>query len=214
MIDRHDAIRNQRVLAERLRGALLRAAPDSRVRLRGSLAAGTDDQYSDVDLAWTVPDGSIPGYVDGLPTLLAPVAPVASVRSDPDFQRSQWRRLIFVRFAGLPLFWRLDLEIWAASHEDDDRVDLDNPDARGTDWSLAESAMMNAIAAIKALGRGRSRDAEGLLDRGFARITSPDPGGSWRARIIALADAGAHREPRLADLAAQIRSHAPDQPPH
>ncbi len=207
MIDSHDAIPDQRALAAHLQDALRRAAPGSRVRLRGSLAAGTDDQYSDVDLAWTVPDGSVAGYAGALPALLAPVAPVASVRSDPDFQRSHWRRLVFVRFTGLPLFWRLDLEMWAASREGDDRVDVDNPDARGTDWSLAESATMNAIASIKALRRGRTEDAENLLDRGFARITGADPGGPWQQRIIALADAGAHREPRLADLAAQIRAY-------
>lgn len=200
-------ITDQLALAELLRDALLADCPDSQVLLRGSLATGTADEYSDVDLAWIVPDEDIGRCVTRLPAVLSPVAPVVSVRSDPDFQRSRWRRLIFVRFGGLPLFWRLDLEIRAASRSDDERVDLDNSAARGTDWSLPESAAMNAIATIKALRRGRADDAESLLSRGFDRIAVADPHGPWRQRIIALAAGAAEREPRLTELSAEIRAY-------
>jgi predicted nucleotidyltransferase len=63
----------------------------------------------DVDLAWVVPDGEVQEHAERLRDILGVVADVASLRSDPDFQRAEHRRLIFVRFAGLPLFWR---SIW------------------------------------------------------------------------------------------------------
>ncbi len=170
---------DQSAFADGLRYALLQACPGSSAQLRGSLAAGRGDAYSDVDLLWVVPDGRLDDCLAELPTTLSPVARVVSVRSDPDFQRSALRRLIFVRFAGVPLFWRLDLELWAASRAGDETADIDNPLARGTDWSLAESATMNAIAAIKAVRRGRLGDADGLLARGFERLDSVDPGGDW-----------------------------------
>ncbi|WP_413812412.1 hypothetical protein [Streptomyces sp. OE57] len=50
---------------------------------------------------------------------LGEVEPVDSVRSDPDFHRSDRRRLLFVRFAGVPLFWRFDLDVRTASAADD-----------------------------------------------------------------------------------------------
>lgn len=175
-------IRDQRALAELLRAALLNSCPDSQVLLRGSLADGGADEYSDVDLAWIVPDSDLGRCAARLPEVLSPVAPVVSVRSDPDFQRSRWRRLIC--------------------------VDLDNPAARGSDWSLPESAAMNAIATIKALRRGRSDDAEGLLSRGFDRIAATDPkGSSWPQRITALAAGAAEREPRLTELSAEVRAY-------
>ena len=120
-------ISDQLALAELLRDALLNACPDSQVLLRGSLATGTADEYSDVDLAWIVPDDGVGPCVARLPAVLSSVAPVVSVRSDPDFQRSRWRRLIFVRFGGLPPFWRLDLEIRAVSRSGDEAQQNANP---------------------------------------------------------------------------------------
>ncbi len=187
-------------LATDLRSALAASCPGSWVTLRGSLAAGTADEYSDIDLLWVVPDAALPRCVETVGTILAPVATPLSVRSDPDFQRSEHRRLLFVRFAGLPLFWRLDLEVRAASRAADEDIEA----ARGDDWSLPESAAMNAIAAVKAVRRARPEIADALLARGFERIAATDPGGSWSARVGALADASAEREPRLRELAADI----------
>ncbi|MEU6268768.1 hypothetical protein [Saccharopolyspora shandongensis] len=141
---------DQRAFAAAISRALADALPGSRVSLIGSLGAGTGDEYSDVDLAWVVPDGAVPNAADRLGAVLGAVAEVASVRSAPEFQRSALRRLVFVRFRGVPLFWQLDLQIWAASHA----FDTDVTRASGIDWSLAESAAMNAIGACKAVLRG------------------------------------------------------------
>lgn len=204
-----DQILDQQMLADRLAAALSAGCPGSSVQLRGSLAAGTADDFSDVDLLWTVPDGQVDACARRVRTLVATVAPVASVRSDPDVQGAT-RRLLFVRFDDLPLFWRLDLELRTASWTEDAGRDETADDAApdpsnvGGDWSVAESAAMNAIAAIKAERRGQPETADGLLERGFLRLGTGDPGGAWQHRVDALAQAAAAAEPRLAGLAERI----------
>ena len=72
-----------------------------------------------------------------LPVILTRIRPVASLRFDPDFQHSAKRRLVFVRFAGVALFWRVDLDVFARSVGRDPDYDRDNPFARGTSWSAS-----------------------------------------------------------------------------
>lgn len=205
-------------LARQIMSALHDAAPTSHVALRGSLAEHRADQYSDIDLHWTVPDDDLPTLAAAVPAILSRVRPVLSVRSSPEIQRSTKRRLLFVLFTDLPLFWRLDLDIWAASIVTDPTYDVDNPDAAGTDWSLPASALANATAAIKALRRGQPDTAHGLLDRGFTRIAVSRNriGHHWLADILALVDAAHHQDPTLGPLAARVRTLAtalltPDQ---
>jgi hypothetical protein len=116
---------------------------------------GTADQYSDMDLRWIVPDDRFAGAVEGVPGVLSGIAPIGATRSDPRFQRSEKRRLLFIRFEEVPLFWRLDLEVWAESARSVADYDEDNLDARGDEWSLAASATANALGAVKAVARGR-----------------------------------------------------------
>jgi hypothetical protein len=210
VIERLSHTEERDTLAARLRSTLAAACPGSTATLRGSLAAGTADEYSDIDLLWVVPDPALESCVRTIATTLQPVGTPVSIRSDPDLQRSAYRRLLFVRFAGLPLFWRLDLEVRAASRAAEDDIDADNPAARGAEWSLPESAAMNAIAAIKAVRRNRAELAGDLLVRGFERLAAPDPTGSWSARVNALADAAAEQEPRLRELASEIHRLAAD----
>ncbi|MGI8309093.1 TetR/AcrR family transcriptional regulator C-terminal domain-containing protein [Saccharopolyspora hattusasensis] len=101
---------DQASFARALASALHGAAPGSRVSLIGSLGAGTADEYSDIDLPWVVPDGAMPRCAEWLGEVLGAVAEVASVRSVPEFQRSGLRRLVFVRFRGVPV-----LEKWLAA---------------------------------------------------------------------------------------------------
>lgn len=190
--------------------ALIRAleggCPGSRVELRGSRASGAADAHSDIDLAWVVPDDRFTDAIDRdrLGGIVGEVAPVSSIRTDPDFANSPRRRLIFVRFSGLPLFWRLDLEVWARSVAFDETVDADDPIVQGEPGSFPESACMNAIAAVKATLRGQPEVTEGLLSRGYARIGAVDPGGATVVRVKELARQAAAREERLTGLAEEI----------
>ncbi|WP_198956977.1 nucleotidyltransferase domain-containing protein [Streptomyces sp. CB01249] len=191
--------------------ALKRCCPGSRVELTGSLGSGTADAFSDIDIAWVVPDTRFPDCLDRAVAVLGGVRPVDSVRLDPDFYRSDRRRLLFVRFAGVPLFWRLDLDVRTASVADDPHYDAENPAARARDdeWSRPASALANAIGAVKAVARNRDDEARGLLDRGFARIGENDrASGAWGHDVARLAHAAALREPSLSDLAAQVTALA------
>jgi predicted nucleotidyltransferase len=188
-----------------IQNALTSCCSGSRVDLRGSLAAGTADEYSDIDLAWTVPDERFAGALARVSEVLNELHPVESVRSDPDFQRSAKRRLLFVLFQDLPLFWRLDLEVWAASVAGNTAYDSGEPGARGDDWSPGASALANAVAVVKAVRRGRSDDARGLLDRGLVRVGASAATGDWAADLERLARAAVAGEPALAEPARRVR---------
>jgi predicted nucleotidyltransferase len=183
---------------------LVAAVPGSAALLRGSLAEGRADPYSDIDLLWEIPDADFSAAIAELPVTLERVGSVASLRFDPDFQRSTKRRLAFIRFAGVPLFWRVDLNVFARSVGRDPDYDRDNPSARGAAWSLAESSLANAIAAIKALRRGRDTEAAELLARAEARVGVASPDIDLHSRISLLVDAVAAKDPTTAALAADI----------
>ncbi|MFB8084388.1 hypothetical protein [Streptomyces sp. NPDC055992] len=194
--------------------ALKRGCPGSRAELNGSLRSGTADAFSDIDIAWVVPDARFPDCLDRAVGVLEGVRPVDGVRVDPDFYRSDRRRLLFVRFARVPLFWRLDLDVRAASVADDPHYDVDNPAARARDdeWSRPASALANAAGAVKAVARQREDEARGLLDRGFARIGEDDrASGAWADDVARLAHAAARRESSLSDLAGQVIALAAQQ---
>jgi len=194
-------------LAADARAALEQSCPGSRTVLLGSLAAGTADAFSDIDVEWIVPDDLFAACVMKAGAVLHAVRPVAEVRSDPDFLHSDRRRLLFVRFEGVPLFWRLDLSVRAQSVADDADYDSANPAARAREgeWSRPASALANAVGAVKAVARNRTADARGLVNRGFARIGEADSAtGAWGEDIKRLARAAGRREPGLAALAEQV----------
>ncbi|GAA1086492.1 MULTISPECIES: hypothetical protein [Streptomyces violaceusniger group] len=194
-------------LAAEACAALKRCCPGSSAELSGSLASGAADAFSDIDISWVVPDARFPDCLARGVEALGEVQPVDSVRGDPDFHRSDRRRLLFVRFAGVPLFWRLDLDVRTASIADDPHYDAENPAARARDdeWSRPASALANAVGAVKAVARSRDGEACGLLDRGFARIGEDDRAtGDWANDVTRLAHAAALRDSALTDLAAQV----------
>lgn len=198
-------------LAAEVRAALEGCCPGSHTHLRGSLAAGTADAYSDIDIAWVVPDTQFSASLSLAVSTLRRVQPVESVRTDPDFQRSDRRRLLFVRFAEVSLFWRLDLDVHTESVADNPYYDTGNPSARARegDWSRPASALANAIGAVKAAARQRHDEARGMLDRGFARIGEEDRAtGAWAYDVARLAHAIAQRDSSLADLAAGVTTLA------
>lgn len=193
-------------LARELLDALAAYCPGSRVRLRGSLAAGTADAFSDIDLDWTVPGGLFAHCVDTAAEALARVGPLASLRDDPESAAVPGHRLLFAAFRGLPLFWRLDLSVQA-----DPLASATVPAAPATAWSPAASALANAVATVKMLRRGRPDVARGLLERGLARVAAPatltDVG---LADIRRLAAVAAATDPAQADLAAAVVALATD----
>ena len=191
-------------LVRRLIDGLAAAAGGSAVLLRGSLAEGRADVYSDIDLLWDIPDADFAACVTHLATILATIQPVASVRSDPDFQQSDRRRLFFVRFHGVPLFWRLDLDVYARSLKRDPCYDVDNPGARGTEWSWAESALTSVVAAVKARRRGRDDLAWDLLRRARARVGLPQPAAGLHDAMLEVVRQCLEQEPRLATLGSEV----------
>jgi 8-oxo-dGTP pyrophosphatase MutT (NUDIX family) len=198
-------------LAAAVMAALEAAVAGSRAALRGSLAEGRGDAWSDLDVLWVVPDGAFAAAVESVGDVLASVRAVESLRADPDLQRSARRRLLFARFAHTPLFRRLDLDLRAASVAEDDAFDLANPAARGDDWSRGESALANAVAAVKMERRGRPAEAARLLDRAFGRVGIASAAGDMATRVRALAAAVAEVEPSLTALAARVATLA-DEP--
>ena len=182
----------------------LAAVPNSVVLLRGSPAEVRADPYSAIDLLWDVPDAAFAEVIASLPVFLARVQPVASLRFDPDFQHSAKRRLVFVRLVGVPLFWRVDLDIFACSVGRDPDYERDNPFALGTSVSLAESSLANAIAAINAQRRDRNNEATELLARAEARVGVASRAVDLQSRIGLLVDAVAAKDPTTTSLAAEI----------
>ncbi|MFE9252021.1 hypothetical protein [Streptomyces sp. NPDC007088] len=274
--------------ASLVRSALERACPGSVTRLRGSLAAGRADAYSDMDIEWRVPADRFaacvrePGtvlrdaahvlreaYGDAWPRRRAPAtararampgapehsAPVSggpehsapesggpengvpeygipeygcAVRTDPEYAHSPGARLLFVRFPGLPLFWRLDLMVLAEGGT----AAGEGPGGAvpETEWSLPASALENAIAAVKAVARADPETAAGLLRRGLDRLGAHpgpreaargrgEPRGpgreergtearDWPAAVGLLVRAAVRAEPALAELGAQTEDVA------
>ena len=195
-----DVGRRARVTAALL-AALREAAPGSTASLRGSLAAGTADDYSDIDVCWLVGAAAFGDLCERIGSILEAVRPVASLRLDADTAASPTYRLFSARFAELPLFWRVDLEILSEAHD----ASASPPDANESDWSHTHSALMCAVAAIKACLRGQPEEGALLVSKGFERIQIPVPAGPPHEQIRALVDTIYDADDSYAELAAEIR---------
>ena len=191
-------------LVGRILTHLKEAAPGSKVFLRGSLADGSADEYSDIDLIWEIPDPLFKSCVDDLEEILSDIHPVESLRSHPDYQKSEGRRLVFARFEGVPLFWRLDMDICAESVARDTEYGLHNANAKGSEWSLTESSLMNTVAAVKAHLRGRDDDAMRLLERAYERVGLDLPSMGLRELMAELAHSVEVMDPKLTALVERI----------
>ncbi|MFE7265346.1 nucleotidyltransferase domain-containing protein [Streptomyces sp. NPDC057592] len=190
--------------AQELLRALTAHCPGSQAELRGSLARGTADEYSDIDIVWTVPGDRFAPCLAAVRDVLESVASLDSLRTDPDARNSRERRLLFAAFHGLPLFWRVDLEVGSSPAAPAAQGES-RPASCGDDWSDPASALANAVAATKAVLRGQPQNAQGLLERGFRRIDAPDGlSGRWFADIRRLAETAAGREPDLRPLADRV----------
>lgn len=186
-----DVERANRVV--QLRRALHAAQPGSVASLRGSLAAGRADAWSDIDLSWRVSDGD--DALKALPEALEAAGRVESLRLDPELDPD--RRLVFVRFRDWSLFQRVDLDVVGSFHG------ARPPWDRG--WSRAESAVMNAVAAVRALHRERG-DVDGLIQRGLERVEATDPGGAVTDRLSVLIDAAIAADSTQTGLAQRVHA--------
>jgi hypothetical protein len=128
------------------------------------------------------------------------VGPLFSLRSDPEHADVAGHRLLFAAFRGLPLFWRLDLDVHA-----DRRVEAGVPAAAATDpRPPAASTPASAVAAVMAVCRGRQDTARGLLERGLLRVGA-GPGSTGRRRTdVACLTSAAASEPAQRPPAAAV----------
>jgi hypothetical protein len=191
-------------LVATIRTGLHEAVAGSDVLLRGSLAAGRADAYSDIDLLWEVPDPLFRSSVERLPVILSRVRPIASLRADLDYQRSDRRRLVYVRFRDVPLFWRVDFDILARSLNRDLQYDADNPAARDAEWSWTASALANAVGAVKWHLRQRDDEALALLQRAYQRVGLRMADGGVPTLVLDLATRIAATDPAVAPFADEI----------
>lgn len=194
----------EKLVQDLLKG-LQQSVPGSSACLRGSLAEGCADLYSDIDLLWVIPDDGFIQSMNRLPKILSMIGSVESLRFAPEFQHSDRRRLAFIQFSDVPLFWRVDLEVFAHSIQGNQEYDLDNPLARGEDWSLTHSALMNAVAAIKALLRNQEQEAASLIKRAFKRVGLEVYLGETHNLILVLVEAIAVLDPSLNELSDRIK---------
>lgn len=191
-------------LARVLVTALSHACSESTARIQGSLATGNADEFSDIDLLWSVPRNRFGEALGTSSSAIASVSPLLSFRIDRDDQLSSSRRLIFARLLGVPVWWRLDLEVRTSN----DKV-IDDSLAPGVhEWDPYESAAQNALATIKSIKRGRADLAEGLLTRGYEHIGRPRPLTSVRDEVIDLAKAVAHERPHLSQFTDAVVTEA------
>jgi len=181
----------------RLLEVLASACPSGEVGLIGSLAGPERaDAFSDIDLRWQVAPEEAPRCLRLLRPTLTGVAPVESLRVDPD-PRVDWR-LVFVRFRDWPLWWRVDLEIHAPGI-----AAVGIPDA--DPWSPYESACMGVVTVLKALARHDGATAEDLMRQSLRRVDAADVAGDWPRRIGALLDRIAGDSPATAALVSRTR---------
>jgi hypothetical protein len=191
-------------LALALTKALSHACSESTAQIQGSLATGDADEFSDIDLLWSVPRSRFGEALGASSAAIASVSPLLSFRFDREDQPSTSRRLIFARLLGVPVWWRLDLEVRAAA----DGV-IDDALAPGVEeWDPYESAAQNALATIKSIKRGRADLAEDLLRRGYGRIGRPRALTGVRDEVIDLAKAVAHERPHLSQFTDAVVAEA------
>src|SRR4051812_10829077 len=146
---------------------------------------GADDQFSDIDVRWAIPPEQVVAQLQSLRTTLQRVGAVESLRMDPE-PRLDWR-LVFVRFEGWPLWWRVDLEIHSPG--------IGSAGVPGVDeWSPYESACLGVVVTWRARARhppeGGERLWSGARERAAAVDVTGDGGGRIGAPLEPLATNG------------------------
>ncbi len=168
----------------------------------GSMAQpGAADDYSDIDIVWIIPPDGARGLLSALRRTLEQVGMVESLRVDP--RERPGFLLVFVRFGGWPLWWRVDLEVHSAGVEG---MSIEGADP----WTEAESACMGVVVTLKALARQRPAQAEILFGQALRRVDGVDVDGDWRLRIDSVLDHLDARSPSSTGLVARTRQLSHD----
>jgi hypothetical protein len=115
-----------------------------------------------------------------------------------------------VRFAAIPLFWRLDLDVDARSIHSDHTYDAGNPRAQGYEWSWTESALANGMAAVKAYLRHNEGEARVLLERAYQRVGLAMPECEVRDLILVLATEVEHMDVQTRGFAQRLKQLVAD----
>lgn len=143
--------------ARDVREELARHLAPAEVSFRGSFADGTHDEYSDVDVLAEVHAGLDGRFYSGLENLLTGLYGPALVRYDPGYQETTTAQGVRFSFYGLPVFWRVDLEVVSDRPLDEK---WPNP---FPEWRVGTSALMNVVWAVKYHRRGDERNADHYL---------------------------------------------------
>jgi len=193
---------------KRIQSQLEKSVPGSAVSLRGSHATGKSDPYSDIDLKWKVPRGAFTNSLAILRDVLSELGEIESLRWDPEHMGTPGHALVFLRYAELHLFWRVDLEI------DEDRpagaTVSDILGKASTAWSESESALMGAIGAIKWHLKGSDEESLSTLERAYRKVGLAFARGDVVSLTIELVQHVAQVDPGKAALVGRIRTLAED----
>lgn len=194
------------LLASTLLRVLRGWVPGSVAEIRGAMGSGTADDYSDIDICWVVPDDSFTQAVDTVGAALSRTTAVLSLRTDPEFGRSARRRLVFARLYGMPLFWRVDIDIRARRSQQMISTML----ATRTPAAIQDGPAPPARSRIPLRPpRRRPVARQTPLTFCFAAAASglgmtPGPTARLADAITSLADACATQESSLTNMAAEV----------
>lgn len=150
--------------SENVRTLLSQYLAPGLVGVRGSIAKGTFDEWSDVDIEAGVQRPLDNSLFSGLEELLHRAHGPALVRYDPDYRNMTTAQHVRFSFYELPVFWRVDLLI--TSKLDTGRK---YPDPF-PHWAVGSSALMNVIWALKYHLRGRGDEADRYLKAACEKI--------------------------------------------
>ena len=191
-----------------LKSPLLTVVPRSVVELHGSIATGSADEYSDIDLVWEIPDDQFDATVLCVEETLTAIQSVSAMQFDPLFQASDRRRRIFVHYCNLPLFWQVKLDIMAKSIQKNFDYDTENIYGRPRNRTLPNTyiSLMDCIAAIKGLLRQDELLAAHLVSGAFQRIALPVTGVTTHERLLRLVNDIYDADDSMANVAAQVKS--------
>ena len=191
-----------------LKSHFLTVVPRSVVELHGSIAAGSADEYSDIDLVWEIPDDQFNAAVLCVEDTMTSLQRVSTMQFDPLFQASDRRRRIFVHYYNLPLFWQVKLDIMAQSIQKNFDYDTENIYAQTRIRTLPGTyiSLMDCIAAIKALLRHDEPLAAHLVSGAFKRMALPVAGMTTHERLLRLVNDIYDADDSMANVAAQIKS--------